>query len=113
VPPSDNSIAISNDDDDDDDDNNNNNNNKHEGKIGKGFKGEMEKQSNARTVKRNMDRQLISAEDTFLWLLKGNLKAETESEIVAAQDRAPNTKYNGTKILHTETDSEMQTVPTT
>ena len=33
---------------------------------------------------RNIDRQLISEEDTFLWLLKGDLKAETESEIVAA-----------------------------
>ena len=37
---------------------------------------------------RNMDRQLISEEDTFLWLSKGDLKAETESEIVAAQDQA-------------------------
>ena len=35
---------------------------------------------------RNIDRQLISEEDTFLWLSKGDLKAETESEIVAAQD---------------------------
>jgi hypothetical protein len=57
---------------------------------------------------RNMDRQLISAEDTFLWLSKGDLKAETESEIVAAQDRALNTKYYGTKILHTETDSKCR-----
>ena len=30
---------------------------------------------------RNIDRQLISEEDTFLWLSKGDLKAETESEI--------------------------------
>ena len=37
---------------------------------------------------RNIDRQLISEEDTFLWLAKGDLKAETESEIVAAQDQA-------------------------
>jgi len=36
---------------------------------------------------RNMDRQLISEEDTFLRLLKGDLKAETESKIVAAQDQ--------------------------
>ena len=35
---------------------------------------------------RNIDRQLISEEDTFLWLSKGDLKAENESEIVAAQD---------------------------
>jgi hypothetical protein len=34
---------------------------------------------------RNMDRQLISEEDTFLWLSKGDLKAETEIAIVAAQ----------------------------
>ena len=36
---------------------------------------------------RNIDRKLISAEDTFLWLSKGDLKAETESELVAAQDK--------------------------
>jgi len=32
----------------------------------------------------------------FLWLSKGNLKAETESEIVAAQDQELNTKYYAT-----------------
>jgi len=37
---------------------------------------------------RNIDRQRISGEDTFLLLSKGDLKAETESEIVAAQDQA-------------------------
>jgi len=42
---------------------------------------------------RNIDRQLISEEDTFFWLSKGDLKAETESEIVAAQDQALQTKY--------------------
>ena len=46
---------------------------------------------------RNMDRQLISEEDTFHWLSKGDLKAETESEIVAAQDQALHTKYYGKK----------------
>jgi len=48
---------------------------------------------------RNIDRQLISEEDTFLWLSKGDLKAETESEIVAAQDQAIKTKYYAKKIL--------------
>jgi hypothetical protein len=33
-------------------------------------------------------RKLISKEDTFLWLSMDDLKAETESEIVAAQDQA-------------------------
>jgi len=37
---------------------------------------------------RNIDRQLINEEGTFLWLSMGDLKAENESEIVAAQDQA-------------------------
>ena len=41
-------------------------------------------------------------------LSKGDLKAETESEIVAAQDQTLNTKYYATKILHTETDSKCR-----
>jgi hypothetical protein len=45
-----------------------------------------------------MDRQLISEEDTFVWLSKGNLKAETESKIAATQDQAFNRKYYATKI---------------
>ena len=57
---------------------------------------------------RNMDRKLISEEDTFIWLSKGDLKAETESEIVAEQDQALNTHYYATKILHTETDSKCR-----
>ena len=46
---------------------------------------------------RNIDRQLIGEEDAFLWLSKGDLKAETESEIVAAQDQALQTKYYAKK----------------
>jgi len=57
---------------------------------------------------RNIDRQLISEEFTFIWLSKGDLKAETESEIVAAQDQALQTKYYTTKILNTETDSKYR-----
>jgi hypothetical protein len=57
---------------------------------------------------RNIDRQLISEEDTFLWLLKGDLKAETGSEMVAAQDQAIQTKYYTMKILNTETDSKCR-----
>jgi hypothetical protein len=56
----------------------------------------------------NIDKQLISKEDTFLWLTKRDLKAETESEIVAAQDQALQTKYYATKILNTETDSKCR-----
>ena len=62
---------------------------------------------------RNIDRQLISRqliseEDMFLWLSKGDLQVETEIEIVAAQDQALQTKYYATKILNTETDSKCR-----
>ena len=60
---------------------------------------------------RNIDRQFISEEDTFFWLSKGDLKAETESEIVAAQDRALQTEYCATKILNTNR-LQVQTLPT-
>ena len=40
--------------------------------------------------------------------MKGNLKAEIESEIVAAQDQALQTKYYATKIFSTETDSKCR-----
>jgi hypothetical protein len=33
----------------------------------------------------HVDRKLISEENTFLWLRRENLKAETESEIIAAR----------------------------
>jgi hypothetical protein len=59
---------------------------------------------------RSLDRQLISEEDTFLWLSEGGLKEETESEIVAAQDQALQTKYKyyATSILQIKTDSKRR-----
>jgi hypothetical protein len=36
---------------------------------------------------RNVDRQLISEEDMLIWLMKVDLKAEIESEIVVAQEQ--------------------------
>jgi Ni,Fe-hydrogenase III component G len=57
---------------------------------------------------RSIDKQLISEEDTFLWLSKGDLKAETESEMVATQAQALKTKYCATKILQTEEDSKCK-----
>jgi hypothetical protein len=44
----------------------------------------------------------------FLWLSKGDLKAETESEIMAAQAQALQTKYNVIKILQTAKDSKCR-----
>ena len=70
-----------------------------------GFKRKMEKPGQ---YIRNIDIELISEVDTFLWLSKGALKTETESEIVAAQNNALQTKYYATKILSTETDSKCR-----
>ena len=39
---------------------------------------------------------------------RGDLKEETESEIIAAHDQAVQTKYHATKILQTETDSKCR-----
>jgi hypothetical protein len=36
---------------------------------------------------RSIDKQLINEEDTFLWLWRGDLKAETESKLIASQDQ--------------------------
>ena len=79
--------------------NNNNNNNKQDEmqhmkeRLGEVLKKKWKNKVMHGQYLRNMDRQLISEEDTLLWLSKGDLKAETKSEIVAAQDQALNTKY--------------------
>jgi len=55
-----------------------------------------------------MDRQLIGEEDTFLRRSRGELKGETESETIAAQDRALQTKYLTAQILQTEKYSKYR-----
>jgi hypothetical protein len=50
------------------------------------FKKKLGKQSAARTLYKKY-REPINEKDTFLWLAKGDLKAETESEIKAAQTK--------------------------
>jgi hypothetical protein len=46
----------------------------------------MGKRSNAWLVNYKY-RQLIGEDDTFLWLSRGEMKAENESEITAAQNQ--------------------------
>jgi hypothetical protein len=57
---------------------------------------------------RNIIRQLISEEDTLLWLSRGDLKGDTGSEIRTVQDQALHTKYHATKILQTESDNRCR-----
>jgi len=47
-----------------------------------------------------IDKQLIREKDTFLSLSRGDLKAETLSQIRAAQDQALRTKYHITNIAN-------------
>jgi hypothetical protein len=57
---------------------------------------------------RNIDRQTIIAEDTLLWPSKGDLKGETENEIITAQDRELKTKCQAAKIYKTETHNNCE-----
>ena len=57
---------------------------------------------------RSVDRQLISEEDTFVWLSKKDKKGETGSKITTAQDQALQTKFHATKILQTGTDCKCR-----
>jgi hypothetical protein len=53
-----------------------------------------------------MHEQYVWNIDSFLWLMKGDLKAEIETEIVATQDQALQTMYFATKMLYMEADSK-------
>ena len=50
---------------------------------------------------RSRNRQLMGEEDTFILLWRGDMKGETESEIMALQDQALRTKYHGTNVSQT------------
>jgi len=55
-----------------------------------------------------MDKRTVSEDDTLLLLSRGDLKTETEIEIIAAQEQALKTKYHATKILQRENDSNCR-----
>jgi hypothetical protein len=41
----------------------------------------------------NLDEKLVDTEQSYCWLKSGDIKGETESTIVAAQDQAISTNY--------------------
>jgi hypothetical protein len=55
---------------------------------------------------KSIDRQLVSEDDMFVWMLRGDMKAETGSEIISAQGQALQTKYHATKGLQIEMEFE-------
>ena len=56
---------------------------------------------------RNLDEKLVDIEQSYRWLKTSNIKGETESTIVAAQDQAISTNYFKNKILKEETESKQ------
>ena len=50
----------------------------------------------------------LLVENMLLWVLREDLKGETGSVIIEAQDQEFQIKYHSTKILQTETDSKCR-----
>ena len=48
---------------------------------------------------RSLDEKLVDIEQLYRWLKYGEIKGETESTVVAAQDQAISTNYFRNKIL--------------
>jgi len=57
---------------------------------------------------RNLDEKLVDIEQSYRWLKSGDIKGETESKIVAAQDQTISTNYFKNKILKEDTESKCQ-----
>jgi hypothetical protein len=52
----------------------------------------------------SVDEKLVDKEQSYRWLKFGDIKGETESTIVAAQDQAISTNYFKRKILKEEVE---------
>jgi hypothetical protein len=57
---------------------------------------------------RSLGEKLVDKEQSYQWLKFGDIKGETESTIVAAQDQAICTNYFKRKILKEETESRCR-----
>jgi len=57
---------------------------------------------------RNLDEKLVDIEQSYRWLKSGDIKGETESTIVAAQDKAISKNYFKNKVLKEEIESKCR-----
>jgi len=57
---------------------------------------------------RDLDGKLVDIEQSYRWLKSGDIKGETESKTVVAQDQAINTNYFKNEILKEETESKCR-----
>ena len=61
-----------------------------------------------RQLPRNLDEKQVAIEQSYRWLKSGDIKGETESTIVAAQDQEIITNYFKNKILKVEIERKCQ-----
>jgi hypothetical protein len=73
--------------------------------ITQNIKGKWEEKRIHGQFPRNVDGKFVDKEQSYRWLKFGDIKGETESAIVAAQDQAISTKYFKRKILKEEIES--------
>jgi hypothetical protein len=66
------------------------------------IKGKWEEKRMHGQLPRSLDKKLVNKEQSYRWLKFGDIKKETESTILAAQDQAISTKYSKRKILKEE-----------
>jgi hypothetical protein len=57
---------------------------------------------------RSLDEKLVDKEQSYRWLKFGDIKEDTESTIVAAEDQAISTNYFKRKILKEEIESRCR-----
>jgi hypothetical protein len=56
----------------------------------------------------NLDKKLVDNKQSYRWLKSGDIKGETESTTVAAENQTINTKYFKNKFLKEETESKYR-----
>jgi len=57
---------------------------------------------------RNLDEKMVDIEQSYRWLKSGDIKGETKSTIVAAQDQTISKNYFKNKILKEEIESKCR-----
>ena len=76
--------------------------------IAEKIKGRWNEERMHGQLPRNLDEKLVDIEQSYGWLKSGDIKGETESTIVAAQDQAISTNYFKNNILKEVTESKCQ-----
>jgi hypothetical protein len=57
---------------------------------------------------RKLHEKPVDIQQSYLWLKCGDIKGETESTVVAAQDQATSTNYFQNKVLKEEIESKCR-----